>query len=61
MSHSVLLAIALMLLLEGIGPMLLPKQWQRLMALLAVQPPALIQRYGGMLVVAGAILLLFIA
>jgi len=61
MTHSLLLAIALMLLLEGIGPMLLPGRWQRLMAQLASLPPSMIQRYGGILVVAGTVMLLFVA
>lgn len=54
------MALGLMMLLEGLGPMVMPEKWQRLMAMLASQPPALIQRYGGILVVAGAMLLLFL-
>lgn len=45
------------MLLEGLGPLLFPRQWQAMMRELAGQDVALLRRIGGALVSAGAVLL----
>ncbi|WP_338030624.1 DUF2065 domain-containing protein [Ferrimonas lipolytica] len=45
------------LLIEGLGPMLFPKQWQRMVIQLAKQHPQSLRRIGGCLVSSGLVLL----
>ncbi|MBY5992301.1 DUF2065 domain-containing protein [Ferrimonas balearica] len=45
------------LLIEGLGPLLFPRQWQAMMRELATQDTMLLRRIGGALVTAGAVLL----
>lgn len=56
----ILLALAMMLVLEGIGPMLFPNRWQGFLKQLAEMPGASIQTYGGVLVTIGLVLLYFL-
>lgn len=57
MSESLWMALALVLLLEGIMPLLFPKQWQKQLQSLSQQPFSLIRRIGGALVVIGLVIL----
>ncbi|QHM78009.1 hypothetical protein C7M52_04040 [Mixta theicola] len=50
------MALALVLVLEGLGPMLWPRLWRRMIATLTQLPDRLLQRFGGGLVVAGAVI-----
>jgi uncharacterized protein YjeT (DUF2065 family) len=54
---SWLVIFAGVLLVEGLGPLLFPRQWQAMMAEMARQEPTILRRIGGALVTAGAVLL----
>ena len=57
MLTSILMGLGLLLLFEGLGPLLMPKAWQQMLRLLSEQPPEQLRRIGGSLVVAGALIL----
>ncbi|BBU03438.1 hypothetical protein WP9W18E04_07770 [Aeromonas veronii] len=57
MLTSILMGLGLLLLFEGLGPLLMPKAWQQMLRLLSEQPPEQLRRIGGSLVVAGAVIL----
>jgi len=46
------------LILEGLGPLLFPNRWRRYLLEVASQPTAIMQRLGGVLVVAGIVILI---
>ena len=52
MMISILTGIGLLLLFEGLGPLLMPKGWQQMLRLLSDQPAEQLRRIGGSLVVA---------
>jgi len=56
MSSTVWLALALVLVLEGLGPMLYPKAWRRMIAAISQMPDMVLRRFGGGLVVAGIVI-----
>ncbi|MDK9740189.1 DUF2065 domain-containing protein [Vibrio sp. D404a] len=56
MSHSIWLAIGLVLVVEGSGPLIAPRGWRNMMAQLSEQPDNQLRRIGGCLVVAGAVI-----
>ncbi|SIO26212.1 DUF2065 domain-containing protein [Salinivibrio sp. ES.052] len=49
-------ALALVLVVEGLGPMLFPKQWRQMVTELSQQPDSQLRRIGGCLVVIGGVL-----
>ncbi|MBM0492962.1 DUF2065 family protein [Aeromonas jandaei] len=57
MMTSILTGIGLLLLFEGLGPLLMPKGWQQMLRLLSDQPAEQLRRIGGSLVVAGTVIL----
>jgi uncharacterized protein len=57
---SLLLAIALMLIIEGMFPFVFPSAWSDTFRKIAERPPHLI-RIGGLIVMALGLLLLFVA
>ncbi|MCW0503623.1 DUF2065 domain-containing protein [Aeromonas piscicola] len=57
MLTSILMGLGLLLLFEGLGPLLMPKAWQQMLRLLSDQQPEQLRRIGGSLVVAGAVIL----
>lgn len=57
MLTSVLMGLGLLLLFEGLGPLLMPRAWQQMLRLLSEQPPEQLRRIGGSLVVAGGVIL----
>lgn len=57
MLTSMLAGLGLLLLFEGLGPLLVPKVWQQMLRLLSEQPPEQLRRIGGSLVVAGLVIL----
>lgn len=56
MNATVWLALALVQVLEGLGPMLYPRAWRRMVAALSQLPDTLLRRFGGGLVVAGIVI-----
>ncbi len=56
MNSTIWLALALVLVLEGLGPMLMPRIWRRMILSLTQLPDRLLHRFGGGLVVAGVVI-----
>ncbi|AJI81855.1 putative inner membrane protein YjeT (clustered with HflC) [Yersinia enterocolitica] len=56
MNSTILLALGLVLVLEGLGPMLYPKAWRKMILAMAQLPDATLRRFGGGLVVAGVVI-----
>ncbi len=56
MSDSIWLAIGLVLIVEGIGPLIAPNGWRSMVAQLSEQPDNQLRCIGGCLVVAGAVI-----
>ncbi|WP_034474894.1 DUF2065 domain-containing protein [Aestuariibacter salexigens] len=54
------IALALVLVLEGLGPMLFPNKWQRFMSEMANQPVQQLRTLGGAMVTIGAVVLVFL-
>ncbi|MDO6766053.1 MULTISPECIES: DUF2065 domain-containing protein [unclassified Agarivorans] len=57
MTDSILLALALVCLMEGLGPLLFPKRWKRLLKLISAMPASNIRQIGLSLV--GVSIILF--
>ncbi|EHR1566462.1 DUF2065 family protein [Salmonella enterica] len=55
MNSTIWLALALVLVLEGLGPTLYPGAWKKMVSALAQLPENVLRRYGGGLVVAGVV------
>ncbi|ECR3851750.1 DUF2065 family protein [Salmonella enterica] len=55
MNSTIWLALALVLVLEGLGPMLYPAAWKKMVSALAQLPENVLRRFGGGLVVAGVV------
>ncbi|EJJ0545883.1 DUF2065 domain-containing protein [Cronobacter sakazakii] len=53
---TVLLALGLVLVVEGLGPLLFPRLWRRMILSVAQMPDTLLRRFGGGLVVAGIVI-----
>ncbi|NDJ59176.1 DUF2065 domain-containing protein [Enterobacteriaceae bacterium 4M9] len=56
MNATIIGALALVLVLEGLGPMLFPSLWRRMISSIATLPDTTLRRYGGALVVAGFVI-----
>jgi uncharacterized protein YjeT (DUF2065 family) len=56
MNSTIWLALALVLVLEGLGPMLYPKLWRRMILSFTQLPESMLRRFGGGLVVAGIVI-----
>ena len=56
MNKTLWMALALVLVLEGLGPMFLPRIWRRMILSMAQLPDRLLHRFGGGLVVAGVVI-----
>ncbi len=56
MNSTIWLALALVLVLEGLGPLLYPSAWRKMVASLSQLPDNLLRRFGGGLVVAGIVI-----
>ncbi|MDC8832185.1 DUF2065 domain-containing protein [Alteromonas gilva] len=54
-------SLAIVLIIEGAGPLLMPNRWQRYLTQLAQTNPNQIRRIGGALVITGLICLYFTA
>ncbi|CAM7252176.1 DUF2065 domain-containing protein [Citrobacter portucalensis] len=55
MNSTILLALALVLVLEGLGPTLYPSAWKKMISAMAQLPENILRRFGGGLVVAGVV------
>lgn len=60
MSQTLLVAIALVLIVEGIGPMLFPNKWQNYIQQIAQQPTQQLRSIGGVLVIIGVVCLIYL-
>lgn len=56
MSNSLWVALGLVLIVEGLGPLIAPNSWRNMVAQLSEQPDHQLRRIGGCLVVAGAVI-----
>lgn len=56
MADSLWVALGLVLIVEGLGPLLAPRGWRSMVAQLSEQPDHQLRRIGGFLVVAGAVI-----
>ena len=60
MTDSIWVAFALLLIFEGVGPLLFPNRWQRLMQKLSQSPVGELRQTGALLVFAGLAALFFL-
>ena len=56
MSNSLWMALGLVLIVEGLGPLIAPNGWRQMVAQLSEQPDNQLRRIGGCLVVAGVVM-----
>ena len=56
MSHTIWMALGLVLVVEGLGPLLAPRGWREMVSQLSQQNDNNLRRIGGCLVVAGAVI-----
>ncbi|NOJ26305.1 DUF2065 domain-containing protein [Vibrio coralliilyticus] len=56
MSNSLWVALGLVLIVEGLGPLIAPNGWRNMVAQLSEQPDNQLRRIGGCLVVAGTVI-----
>ncbi|MCY7294725.1 DUF2065 domain-containing protein [Alteromonas sp. a30] len=59
MWETIWTALALVLVIEGIGPMLFPNRWRHYISSLGQVPISQLRQLGGILVLIGGILLFF--
>ncbi len=57
MSEYLWASLGIVLIIEGIGPMLFPKRWRKTIIQMANLPDRLLSRFGGCLVISGVVLL----
>lgn len=60
MFEAIWIAIALVMILEGIGPMLFPNRWQQYIRQIARQPVEQLRTMGGVMVTIGFVCLYFL-
>ncbi|MFP9228922.1 DUF2065 domain-containing protein [Pectobacterium cacticida] len=56
MNSTIWLALGLVLVLEGLGPLLFPRLWRRMIVNIAQLPDTILRRFGGGIVVAGCVI-----
>ncbi|WP_407331996.1 DUF2065 domain-containing protein [Enterovibrio sp. 27052020O] len=56
MGKELLLAAGLVLVVEGLGPMLIPNRWRNMVKEMSQLPDSSLRRIGGCLVVAGVVI-----
>ncbi|OEE63589.1 DUF2065 domain-containing protein [Enterovibrio norvegicus] len=56
MGKELILALGLVLVVEGLGPMLIPSKWRDMVSEMSQLPDATLRRIGGCLVVAGVVI-----
>ncbi len=60
MAESLFLALGIVLIVEGLGPMIAPNGWRQMVAQLSQQPDNQLRRVGGCLVVTGIVIVLML-
>ena len=60
MLESILIALAIVMVIEGAGPALFPNRWQRFITELAAQPTEQLRTMGGVMVTIGLVCLYFL-
>lgn len=61
MTTSLVLAFGLVLIIEGLGPLLAPRGWRNMISQLSQQQDNQLRRVGGCLVVAGAVIVFMLS
>ncbi|WP_409311184.1 DUF2065 domain-containing protein [Pectobacterium sp. B1J-3] len=56
MNSTIWMALGLVLVLEGLGPLLFPRIWRRMILAMAQLPDNILRRFGGGIVVAGCVI-----
>ncbi|ACS84350.1 DUF2065 domain-containing protein [Musicola paradisiaca] len=56
MSATIWLALGLVMIMEGLGPLLFPRIWRRMILAMAQLPDNILRRFGGGIVVAGVVI-----
>lgn len=56
MNATIWMAVGLVLVLEGLGPMLFPQAWRKMIQAMTQLPDSTLRRFGGGLVVAGCVI-----
>ncbi|MGO2343296.1 DUF2065 domain-containing protein [Vibrio litoralis] len=57
---ALMIAIGLLLIFEGMGPALFPKQWRNMVSQMAQQPDQQLKRIGTGLILVGAVIVLVV-
>ncbi|BFT29016.1 DUF2065 domain-containing protein [Alteromonas sp. D210916BOD_24] len=52
-------ALAIVLIVEGIGPLLFPNKWRNYLLQISLQPTNQLRQIGGVLVIIGVLLLMY--
>jgi len=60
LSITILIALALVMVIEGIGPMLFPAKWKSYLMQVSAQPVDQLRTIGGVLVTIGIVSLFFL-
>lgn len=60
LGEILLIALAMVLIVEGVGPMLFAKKWQRYLQQVSEQPVNQLRTMGGVLVTIGLVSLFFL-
>jgi uncharacterized protein YjeT (DUF2065 family) len=60
MTQTILIAFALVLIIEGIGPMLFANKWQKFLMQISLQPVNQLRSMGGVLVTIGVVSLFYL-
>ena len=55
MGDTILLAICIVLVIEGLMPLLIPHKWKQFLMQMALQPSESLRRIGGVMVVIGGL------
>ncbi|MGL6262185.1 DUF2065 domain-containing protein [Vibrio sp. WXL103] len=61
MSNAIWLALGIVLIIEGLGPLLVPNGWRAMLQEIVAQPDSQLRRLGGCLVVSGLVMVSFFA
>ncbi|AUG99329.1 DUF2065 domain-containing protein [Pectobacteriaceae bacterium CE70] len=56
MNATIWLALSLVLVVEGLGPLLFPRIWRRMILSMVQLPDNILRRFGGGIVVAGCVI-----
>lgn len=60
LGNAIFIAFSIVLVIEGIGPMLFPRRWKRYIYQIATQPNEQLRTIGGVMVTIGLVSLVFL-